>query len=209
LLSLLYDTGARVQELRDLLVGDVRLDPPAQLRLLGKGRKMRGVPLMGNTVQLLRDHIQGNRPVGPEKSDKPLFQNARKQRLSCSGIRYILHKYHVKARDKRPSLNRKVSPHTLRHTKGMHLLQSGISLDMIRDFLGQVDIKTTEIYARTNLEMKRKALEKTPILHQSKRFHAGSKTRISLTGSVLCNPSRTCAHANAEPSSANRTIMLS
>ena len=160
LLSVLYDTGARVQELIGLSVGDVRLEPPAQLRLLGKGRKMRAVPLMGKTVQLLRDHMQENCLVGPEQFDKPLFQNARKQRLSCSGIRYILHKYHVKARDKRPSLNRKVSPHTLRHTKGMHLLQSGISLEMIRDFLGHVDVKTTEIYARANLEMKRNALEK-------------------------------------------------
>ena len=160
LLSVLYDAGARVQELRDLSVGDVRSDPPAQMRLLGKGRKMRAVPLMGNTVQLLRDHIQENHLDGPEQFDKALFQNARKQRLSCSGIRYILHKYHVRAQDKRPSLNRKVSPHTLRHTKGMHLLQSGISLEMIRDFLGHEDVKTTQIYARANLEMKRKALEK-------------------------------------------------
>jgi site-specific recombinase XerD len=160
LLSVLYDAGARVQELVDLSVGDVRLDPPAQLRLLGKGRKMRAVPLMGNTVQLLRDHIQENHLDGPEQFDKPLFRNARKQRLSCSGIRYILQKYLVKARDKRPSLNQTVSPHTLRHTKGMHLLQSGISLDMIRDFLGHVDVKTTQIYARANLEMKRNALER-------------------------------------------------
>ena len=159
LLSVLYDAGARVQELRDLSVGDVRLDPPAQARLLGKGRKMRAVPLMGNTVQLLRDHIQENSLVGPEHFDQPLFQNARMQRLSCSGIRYILHKHYVRARDKRPSLNRKVSPHTLRHTKGMHLLQGGISLEMIRDFLGHEDVKTTQIYARANLEMKRKALE--------------------------------------------------
>src|SRR5246500_5501369 len=129
LLSVLYDAGARVQELVDLSVGDVRLDPPAQLRLLGKGRKMRAVPLMGNTVQLLRNHMQENHLDRPEQFDKPLFRNARKQRLSCSGIRYILQKYLVKARDKRPSLNHTVSPHTLRHTKGMHLLQSGISLD--------------------------------------------------------------------------------
>ena len=160
LLSVLYDIGARVQELIDLSVGDVRLDTPAQLRLLGKGRKMRAVPLMGKTAQLLRDHIREHHLDRPEQFDKPLFQNARKQRLSRSGIRYILQKYLVKARNKRPSLNRIVSPHTLRHTKGMHLLQSGISLDMIRDFLGHVDVKTTQIYARANLEMKRKALEK-------------------------------------------------
>ncbi len=58
-----------------------------------------------------------------------------------------------------PNLNRTVSPHTLRHSKGMHLLESGISLEMIRDFLGHVDVKTTHIYARANLEMKRKALQ--------------------------------------------------
>src|SRR5438067_7264120 len=160
LLSVLYDTGARVQELIDLSVGDVRLDPPAQLRLMGKGRKMRAVPLMENTVQLLRNHIQENHLNRPEQFDKPLFRNARNQHLSRSGIRYILQKYLVTARSKRPSLNRTVSPHTLRHSKGMHLLQSGISLDMIRDFLGHVDVKTTQIYARANLEMKRKALEK-------------------------------------------------
>ena len=160
LLSVLYDTGARVQELIDLSVGDLRLDPPAQLRLLGKGRKMRAVPLMDNTVQLLRDHLQENHLDRPEQFHNPLFQNARGQRLSRSGIRYILKKYVVRARSKLPSLNRTVSPHTLRHAKGMHLLQSGISLDMIRDFLGHVDVKTTQIYARANLEMKRNALEK-------------------------------------------------
>jgi integrase/recombinase XerD len=160
LLSVLYDTGARVQELIDLSAGDVRLDSPPQLRLLGKGRKMRAVPLMGNTVQLLRDHLRENHLDGPEQFEKPLFQNARHHRLSRSGIRYILQKYLARARGRRPSLNRTVSPHSLRHSKGMHLLQSGISLDIIRDFLGHVDVKTTQIYARANLEMKRNALEK-------------------------------------------------
>ena len=160
LLSVLYDTGARVQELIDLSVGDVRLDSPAQLRLMGKGRKIRAVPLMQNTVQLLRDHIRENGLDSPERFDWPLFQNAQRQRLSRSGIRYILQKYLVQAQTKCPSLKRTVSPHALRHTKGMHMLQSGISLDMIRDFLGHVDVKTTQIYARANLEMKRNALEK-------------------------------------------------
>ena len=160
MLSVLYDTGSRVQELVDLSVGDARLDPPAQIRLLGKGRKMRAVPLMANTVLLLRSHMQENQLDHPEQFDKPLFHNARHERLTRSGIRYILHKYVVLARSKCPSLNRTVSPHTLRHTKGMHLLQSGVSLDMIRDFLGHEDAKTTQIYARANLEMKRRALEK-------------------------------------------------
>lgn len=160
LLSILYDTGARVQELIDLSAGDVRLDPPAQVRLMGKGRKMRAVPLMENTVQLLRDHMHENHLDRPEQFDRPLFRNGCDQRLSRSGIRYILQKHVGKARSKRPSLNQTVTPHMLRHTKGMHLLQGGISLDMIRDFLGHVDVKTTQIYARANLEMKRKALER-------------------------------------------------
>jgi integrase/recombinase XerD len=159
LLSILYDTGARVQELIDLSVGDARLDPPAQLRLLGKGRKMRAVPLMESTVQLLRDYIHENHLDRPEQFCMPLFQNASNQRLSRSGIRYILQKYLVRAQIKCPTLNRSVSPHCFRHSKGMHLLQSGISLEMIRDFLGHVDVKTTQIYARANLEMKQKALE--------------------------------------------------
>jgi integrase/recombinase XerD len=160
LLSILYDTGARVQELIDLSAGDVRLDPPAQVRLMGKGRKMRAVPLMDKTVQLLRDHMHENHLDRPEQFDRPLFRNGRDQRLSRSGIRYILQKHVGKARSKRPSLNRTVTPHMLRHTKGMHLLQSGISPEMIRDFLGHVDVKTTQIYARANLEMKRIALER-------------------------------------------------
>jgi integrase/recombinase XerD len=160
LLSILYDTGARVQELIDLSAGDVRLGPPAQVRLMGKGRKMRAVPLMEKTVQLLRDHVHETHLDRPEQFDRPLFRNGRDQRLSRSGIRYILQKHVRKARSKRPSLNRTVTPHMLRHTKGMHLLQSGISLEMIRDFLGHVDVKTTQIYARANLEMKRNALER-------------------------------------------------
>jgi len=160
LLSVLYDTGARVQELIDLSVGDVRLDPPEQVRLMGKGRKMRAVPLMERTTQLLRDHMEENGLNRTEQFDKPLFRNRRGERLSRSGVRYILQKYVRKARSTHPGLNRRVSPHTLRHTKGMHLLQSGVSLDIVRDFLGHVDAKTTQIYARANLEMKRKALEK-------------------------------------------------
>jgi integrase/recombinase XerD len=160
LLSVLYDTGARVQELIDLSAGDVRLDSPAQLRLMGKGRKMRAVPLMEETVALLCDHMNENHLNRTQEFDQPLFRNRRGERLSRSGIRYLIQEYVRNAAGNHPSLSRKVSPHTFRHTKGMHLLQSGISLDIIRDFLGHVDVKTTQVYARANLEMKRRALEK-------------------------------------------------
>jgi site-specific recombinase XerD len=160
LLSMLYDTGARVQELVDVSAGDVRLDPPPQIRLMGKGRKLRAVPLIDPTTEILRTYLRENGLDRPEHFDRPLFQNRHGGRLSRSGVRYILGKYVKAVRRIHPGFTQPVSPHSFRHTKGMHLLQSGISLDVIRDFLGHADAKTTEIYARANLEMKRKALEK-------------------------------------------------
>jgi site-specific recombinase XerD len=160
LLSVLYDTGARVQELIDLSTGDVRLDPPEQVRVMGKGRKMRAIPLMHATVQLLRDYMQENGLNGPEAFDTPLFQNRRGERLSRSGVRYILHKYAREARRVQVTPSQSVSAHTFRHTRAMHLLESGVSLDIVRDFLGHVDTRTTQIYAKANTEMKRKALAK-------------------------------------------------
>ena len=158
LLSVLYDTGARVQELIDMSAGDVRLEPPAQVRLFGKGRKMRAVPLMDATAGLLRDHLRESGLDRPERFEQPLFQNRRGARLSRWGVRYILDKHVQAARNGHPGFTQPVTPHTLRHTKGMHLLQSGVSLEIIRDFLGHEHVLTTQIYARANLEMKRKAL---------------------------------------------------
>jgi integrase/recombinase XerD len=160
MLSVLYDTGARVQELIDLNAGDVRLDPPSHVRLMGKGRKQRAVPMMDETVELLRQYRRDNSLDRPEHAEKPLFQNRQGARLSRSGVCYLLQKYVIPVRRSHPDFTQRVSPHSLRHTKGMHLLQSGVPLEIIRDFLGHVDVKTTEIYARANLEMKRKALEK-------------------------------------------------
>ena len=160
MLSVLYDTGARVQELIDLNACDVRLDAPAQVRLVGKGRKVRSVPLMQATIELLREHRREHALDRPEHAEQPLFQNRHGARLSRSGVRYLLQKYVQSVRRNHPDFTQPVSPHSLRHTKGMHLLQSDVPLEIIRDFLGHVDVKTTEIYARANLEMKRKALEK-------------------------------------------------
>ncbi len=160
LLSVLYDTGARVQELIDMTAGDVRLEPPAQVRLFGKGRKMRAVPLMDPTTELLRDHLREHGVDRPEKSAEPMFRNRQGGRLTRWGVRYILDKHVQAVRNARPGFTQPVSPHTFRHTKGMHLLQAGVSIEIIRDFLGHEAVTTTQIYARANLEMKRKALEK-------------------------------------------------
>ena len=160
LLSVLYDTAARVQELVDLRVGDLRLQTPACVRLTGKGRKIRFVPLMSNTVKLLKSYLEENKLLTPDRDARPLFVNRVGAQLSRSGIRCILGKYCKRARSTSPGLKEPITPHTIRHSKAMHLLQAGNPLIIIRDILGHVDIKTTEVYARADVEMQRQALEK-------------------------------------------------
>lgn len=160
LLSLLYDTGARVQELIDLRLCDVRLESPAQVRLTGKGGKMRSVPLLAQTVQLLTDYLRERRLEPRLTPDRPVFENSRGSALSRSGIRYILEKHVQAARAADSSMPSRISPHTLRHTKAMHLLQAGNPLVIIRNILGHADVSTTEVYARADMKMKRQALEK-------------------------------------------------
>ena len=156
LLSLLYDSGARVQEITDLKLKDIRLTNPAMATLTGKGRKARQVPLMKETCKLLDAYIR-NFNLNSEPLTSPLFFNQKGQALSRYGITYILKKYVSQA--ELDSDTRKISPHVLRHTKAMHLLRAGVNMIYIRDFLGHVDISTTEVYARIDAEMKRKVFE--------------------------------------------------
>jgi site-specific recombinase XerD len=158
LLSVLYDTGARVQELLDLRPCDFHLDPPPFVRVCGKGRRERLCPLLPQSAQLVRKFLATK---GRHLDEEwPLLQNGKGMRLGRHGARYILMKYLHRAAGSMPSLGRTaISPHTLRHTKAMHLLQSGVPLVMVKDFLGHVDMKSTEIYVQADLEMKRKALE--------------------------------------------------
>ncbi len=162
LLSLLYDSGARVQELADLTVASVRLEPPAQVTLLGKGSKVRVVPLMKNTVQLLRGYITENHLDLPYKLQYPLFVNQRHEKLTRAGICCILKKYALLANKSHEHFPdpKFVTPHVLRHSKAMHLLEAGVNIIYIRDILGHVDVSTTEVYARANIAMKKAALEK-------------------------------------------------
>jgi site-specific recombinase XerD len=154
LLSTLYDTGARVQELVDLKVRDVRLESPAIMCITGKGRKTRHVPIMSKTAKLLSAYLNEQKLTTPDKLDHPLFFNSRGTKLTRQGITYIIQKYS-------DSCNfGQISAHRLRHAKAMHLTQADINPIYIRDFLGHADLKTTEIYSKTNTEMKRKALEK-------------------------------------------------
>ena len=159
LLSLLYDTGARVQELVDLKVCDINLNDTVTIILTGKGGKSRIVPVMAPTGELLRQYIDEAGLSHPSKSRTPLFTNRGKQPLTRAGVTYILKKYASQAQAAGvKDISGDITPHWLRHSKAMHLLQSGVNLIYIRDLLGHSDVSTTEIYARADETMKRKAL---------------------------------------------------
>ena len=155
ILSLLYDTGARVQELIDIKIKDIRLESPSIIKLYGKGSKIREVPIMSNTKKLLNGYIVKNQ----KSLEQYLFESSGNKKFTRKGICYIIDKYVESARKVTNSIPEKVNPHMFRHTKAMHLLQSGVNLIYIRDFLGHSDIKTTEIYAKYDTETKRKAIE--------------------------------------------------
>lgn len=159
LLSLMYDSGARVQEICDLRVSDVRLAKPSTVTLTGKGGKSRIVPLMGETAEAVRKYIVENRLSTPEKQSYPLFTNHADTKLTRAGVAYILRKYCDAARDKSAVFPKSVSPHQLRHSKAMHMLKAGTDLIYIRDFLGHSQLATTEIYAKADTGMKRQAIE--------------------------------------------------
>ena len=160
ILSVLYDTGARVQEISDLKLKDIRLIAPATVSITGKGGKTRTVPLLSQTEKILKQYISDFH-IKEMGSDAPLFQNRKGEKLTRYGIAYILNKYVKIARDKSPELiPQNISPHSIRHSKAMHLLQANVNIVYIRDLLGHSSVTTTETYARADTSLKREALEK-------------------------------------------------
>lgn len=159
LLSLLYNTGARVQEICDLKVSSFRLESPPLVTIRGKGKKIRQVPLWPETRKLLNEYFKEEELQ--VQSDSLVFSNLRGDPIGRFGIRYIVDKRVSAAAKSCPKLSKKtVGPHTFRHTTAMHLLQAGVELTIIRSWLGHVDIATTHGYVEIDMEMKRKALEK-------------------------------------------------
>lgn len=159
LLTFLYNTGARASEAVGLNIKDVRFETPALVHILGKGRKERACPLWPETVEVLQAYLQqrddGDRP------DAPLFLNAHSRRLGRFGVVTILERHIATAARQRPSLAAKrISPHTLRHTAAMHLLQSGVETNVIKSWLGHVSVTTTSEYIEIDMAMKRAALER-------------------------------------------------
>ena len=158
MLLFLYNTGGRVQELVDLRAADLQLARPRQVLLRGKGKKERICPLWSSTASVLRQLLD-EAGIAPA-SDEKVFRNTQGEPITRFGVDHLLKKHAVAAAARVPSLNRKrVSPHVIRHTAAVHLLNSGVDVNVIRSWLGHVDLRTTNIYAEIDLTTKRKAIE--------------------------------------------------
>jgi site-specific recombinase XerD len=180
LLLLAVQTGLRVSELIGLRTQDVVLGTGAHVRCDGKGRKERCTPLRKEAVTVLRAWLR-ERPADPAG---PLFPNARGGALSRDGVQYLLAKHFAIARQRCPSLKQKhVSPHVLRHSMAMDLLQHGVDRSVIALWLGHESPETTQIYLAANLEMKEEALAKSaPMNVRAGRFRPGDRLLAFLKG---------------------------
>jgi integrase/recombinase XerD len=168
LLATMFNIGGRVQETADLRVSDLQLTKPFQVRLFGKGRKERYCPLWPQTAAVLRSFCrERNLDL---RSESHVFLNHRGQPLSRFGIRYILARCLRLACKCAPNLCKKrLHPHSVRHSTAVALLKSGVDLSTISHLLGHASLTTTNIYAKVDLEMKRKAIAKVkPVPRRSR-----------------------------------------
>ena len=157
MLSLMYDSGARVSEICDAVGRDLSTRRPATMRLVSKGRKARVVPICEQVAAICPDYV-GAAGVGPNDL---LFRNRLGEPMGRASVAWVLSKHAVAAHQRQPDLvPGKVHPHMLRHSKAMHLLESGVNLVYIRDFLGHSSVTTTEVYARASTKAKREAIER-------------------------------------------------
>lgn len=170
LVSLMLNTGARVSEIVALQTADLHLAVPFSVLLRGKGRKERVCPLWPETARLLEDLIE-QRGLGPGQS-APLFLNRQGARLTRFGVRLILNKHTAAAARRQSSLrNKRLHPHSIRHSTAVHLLRSGVDLSTIAHWLGHVSVNTTNKYLSVDLEAKREALAKAkPLLRQHRNL---------------------------------------
>jgi site-specific recombinase XerD len=158
LLALALQTGLRVSELINLSRGDVVLGTGAHVRCMGKGRKERATPIRKDSVKVLRDWLAER--GGTEKD--PLFVSNRDERLSRDAVERIVRKYVTAAASQCPSLRKKrVTPHVLRHSAAMQLLQNGVDRTVIALWLGHESVETTQMYIHADIQLKEKAMART------------------------------------------------
>jgi site-specific recombinase XerD len=159
LFALMFNTGARVQEILNLTTQDLRLDPPYQVRLHGKGNKIRLCPLWPATVKCLRAHIEQQSRIRVENDGARLFNNRSGTPLTRFGVRYLLRKHICVGADRVTTLrDKRLHPHSLRHTTALSLLKSGVDFATISQWLGHSTLNVTMRYARSDIDLKRAAL---------------------------------------------------
>jgi len=159
ILLLAYNTGARVSELIEIKIDDLRLDSSGQVKILGKGRKQRSCPLWPETVEVIKRLIQIRRPK--DLDEQTLFLNAQGTPITRFGVRYIFKKYGQRAEGECPSIKTKtITPHIMRHTTAMHLIRGGSDISTVSYWLGHAHLNTTHIYVEIDMQMKRKMLKK-------------------------------------------------
>ena len=160
ILTILYTTGIRVSELTGIKVKDLSLGNPPTLIVRGKGQKSRYVPLTTPAVAALQEHIDCCGLDKPQHLDDWLFVNHMKKQFTRQGINYVVKKYFKMAKAENPNIiASRFSPHIMRHTVAMGLVDSGVDLIYIRDLLGHVSVTTTEIYIKTDAARRREAIE--------------------------------------------------
>ena len=174
ILTLLYDSGCRVQELCDLTIRDINTGSNPTVRLHGKGDKYRTVTISERTAELVAEYIKRQRQG--ELMDQPLIINRTRGKISRDGVNYVIKKYVREIRRTDHSYPDKIHAHGFRHSKAMHMLAAGINIVYIRDFLGHEDISTTMIYSRADNRLKNEAINKlAPQVTEETEFQDWSK----------------------------------
>lgn len=171
LLSLLYDSGARAQEICGLCIGDITLGKVSKVRLHGKGNKTREIPVSGDVAKLIRKYMSERGKTFSENRSEAFFPSQRADKITPACIRNLVDKYVKAARKENPGLfaETSYSPHCFRHSKAVHMLEAGVPLIYIRNFLGHESVSTTEVYARvsqaslTKVLQERKLPDPTPV----------------------------------------------
>ncbi len=159
LLLVAVETGMRVSEITAACVQDVVLGKTSHLRCSGKGRKERATPLRAETARWLRDWLRAR---GPGHGSDPLFPNARGGRLTRDGVAHLVRKHHRRATEACPTLGTKrVTPHVLRHTAAMRLLEAGVDRAVIAMWLGHESVETTQVYFHADLGLKERTLSRS------------------------------------------------
>lgn len=179
-MTILYDSGCRVQELCDLRIRDINTGSNPTIRLHGKGNKFRTVTVSEKTAALIAEYISRQRNTALD--DAPLIINRNHVKMSRDGVNYIISKYSSEIHSMEPDFPEKVHAHGFRHSKAMHMLAAGINIVYIRDFLGHEDISTTMIYSRADNRLKNEAINKlAPKVTEDANFQDWTKDQDLLS----------------------------